>query len=223
MLAHLGTNHVLLRSRKSAWSFVVVAASAATISCGGGSRVPKPESALAQYVGAVEQSDADALWNMMTTEARSEYSVAEIRRLLKRDREEFERRARDLSRVSKAQSGAATVYVLGGRSAALRLRDGRFWVTSAGLVPAMPRTPEEAARVLREAVLARDYAKIERTLTDEARRDFSRAFERLEESLSQLDTAVVHVRQDEATIEFLDGRVISLKRQGSAWRVESFE
>lgn len=211
------------RAETSAWRFALGAVASVLISCGGGAKVPPPESALEQYVTAVQKGDADTLRSMMTREARSEYTVSEIRHLLERDVEEFRARARDLSRVPQAELGEATVYLRGGRSAALRLRDGRFWVKSAGLVPEMPRTPEEAAEYLREAIEARDYAKIERTLTDEARKDYSRAFERLEESLSQLDTAIVHVRQDEATIEFLDGRVISLKRQGAAWRVESFE
>lgn len=203
--------------------FIAALLGGLSTACVGRSKVPPPEAALSEYVKAVEQADVSRLRDMMTSEARSEYSAKDIERLLERDSEEFLERAKELSRLTQPESGAATVYLSGGRAAALRLHEGRFWVMSAGLVPEMPRTPEEAAESLRDAVAARDYAKIERTLSEEARRDFVRAFDGLEKSLSQLDTAIVHVRQDEATIEFLDGRVISLKRQGTAWRVETFE
>ena len=50
-----------------------------------------------------------------------------------------------------------------------------------------------------------------------------RAFERLDKSLEQLHSAVVDVKEDRATIEFLDGREINLRQVGGVWRVEEFE
>lgn len=192
-------------------------------SCGRGPSVPPAEDALREYVSALESSDAGKLRAMMTERARSEYSTREIESLLKRDAAEFQARAKELSKVKRSKSGEATVYLHGGRTASLGLVDGRFWIKSAGLVLEMPRTPEEAAESLRVAVKERSYSKIERTLSVEARGNFNRAFEELEESLKGLDSAIVNVRDERATIEFLDGRMITLRLEGTAWRVESFE
>jgi hypothetical protein len=195
------------------------------VACGPGVQVPPPDVALAEYVDAIERSDAEKLRAMMTERARTEYSSREIASLLKRDAAEFRTRAQELSKLESAEAGEgeATVYLLRGRTASLELRGGRFWIRSAGLIPEMPHTPEQAVEFLRMAIQERDYALIERTLSSEARGNFSRAFEDLESSLSELDSAIVNVREAQATIEFLDGRVITLRREGSVWRVESFE
>lgn len=185
--------------------------------------VPPPETARDEYVAATLHGDAEKLREMMTERARSEYSALEIKSLLKRDAAEFRERAERLSNATQAESGEATVYLLGGRTASLAIAEGKFWVKSAGLVPEMPLTPEEAAKSLKSAIQERDYAKIERTLSAAARGNFTRAFDALEQSLSELDSAIVNVREDHATIEFLDGRVITLRLEGAAWRVESFE
>jgi hypothetical protein len=186
-------------------------------------QVPPPETARDEYVAALKQADAEGLREMMTARAKREYSAREIGSLLRRDALEFRERVKRLSEARAADTGEATVYLLGGRTASLSLAGGKFWITSAGLVPEMPRTPEEAAEALRRAVRERDYAKIERTLSSAARGNFSRSFDSLEQSLSDLDSAIVNVREDQARIEFLDGRVITLKLEGAAWRVESFE
>lgn len=185
--------------------------------------VPPPETARDEYVAALARGDAEKLREMMTERAQREYSTSEIKHLLERDAVEFRERAKRLSEAPQADSGEATVYLLGGRAASLALENGQFWITSAGLVPETPRTPEAAAEALRRAVRERDYAKIERTLSTAARGNFSRPFEALEQCLSDLDSAIVNVREEQATIEFLDGRVITLKLEGAAWRVESFE
>lgn len=193
------------------------------IACGKGPQVPPPEVALGEYVDALERSDAEKLRAMMIERARMEYSAREIQSLLRRDAAEFRVRAKELSKATLVESGEATVYLLGGRTASLGLRDGRFWIKTAGLVPDMPRTPEEAAASLQAAVKSRDYAKIENTLSAEARENFKRAFEELEGSLDELDSAIVNLREEQATVEFPDGRVITLRLEGTAWRVESFE
>lgn len=204
-------------------SFGLLASVLLVEGCGRGAHVPPPESALREYVDALESADAGKLRMMMTERARTEFSTAEIQSLLKRDAAEFRARAKEFSNLTRPVSGDATVYLRGSHTASLRLDDGRFWIKSAGLVPAMPRTPEEAAASLKAAVKERNYAKIEHTLSSEARGNFARAFEELGQSLSELDSAIVNVREDKATIEFLDGRIITLRLEGTAWRVESFE
>jgi hypothetical protein len=209
-------NHWLL-------AFCCLCVSGSLLACSGKQRVPPPETALQRYVTAVRDQDAAALRDMLKESARDEYSVAEIRELLERDAAEFKERAGELSRAERKAGGMATVFLRAGRRAELSLEDGVFKVHSAGMLPAKPTSPEAAALHLREAILARDYHRIEQVLSTEAREEFAGAFERLSASLESLDTAVINVREDRATIEFMDGRTIILRREGMTWKIEEFE
>ena len=193
------------------------------LGCSPAPPMPPAQDALQAYLKAVEADDAAGLHAMMTERAQQDLSVTDVGALLKRDRNEFRSRAKEFRGVTSASRGGATMFLTGDRELALQLEAGEFRIQSAGLVPQQARTPEDAARQLRDAVLARDFVRIAGALSDEGRAAFQRAFEQLELSLAQLNTAVVDVREDRATIEFLDGRVIALRREGAVWRVEEFE
>lgn len=193
------------------------------VACGGKHKVPPPESALGRYVKALQEKDAETLRSMLKASDREEYTIEEIRDFLERDDDEFKEWANELSGAGEKARGMATVFLRDGRRAELALEDGVFRVHSAGMLPARPSSPEAAAMNLRDAVLFRNYYQIEQALSAEAREEFVAAFERLGASLESLDTATVNVREDRATIEFMDGRTIFLRREGTTWKIEGFE
>src|SRR5690606_22136651 len=120
-------------------------------------------------------------------------------------------------------SGGAELFFEDGSSAALTLEDGEFRVESAGLVRPRPRSPEEAVRRLRDAVASRDFGLLLDSLTEESATALADSLERLNRSLEDLDVAIVDVRQNRATVEFVDGRVLRLRREDDGWKVEEIE
>jgi hypothetical protein len=160
---------------------------------------------------------------MMTERAAREISAQEMEELLERDKAEFAQRRKDFSSEEVEQSGRAVVFLGPDKTATLSIRDGKFWVESAGLVTREAHTVEQAVERLKEALASRDFDLLLATLTDESAQQLVASFERLEKSLDDLGTAIFDVREDRARIEFADGRVITLRRQDRVWKVEEIE
>lgn len=186
-------------------------------------RMPPPEAAAAAYVQAIEQRDVPALWSMLTKRAKSELTQKELAKLLRDNAVELENFTRTLSAEKPRALGRAELYSEGRKTAQLSLSRGSFWIECKGVLPVAASTPEEAARALRDAVRARDYERVLGLMTPRGRDKVDSAFEALDESLLDLESAVVDVRQDQAVIELLGGRRILLKKEGTEWLVEELE
>jgi hypothetical protein len=159
---------------------------------------------------------------MMTERAAQEMSESDLRALLERDHKEFQARRRAFA-GSVQQSAHAQFFFEDGSAATLSLESGEFRVTSAGVVAGRPRTPQDAVRRLREALASRDLSQVLDTLTEESAASLFDSLQRLDKSLKDMDAAVFDVREDRATIEFADGRVLTLRREANVWKVEEIE
>jgi hypothetical protein len=186
--------------------------------------VPSPDTAAAAYLKAAESGDEKSLRSMMTRRAQAAVSDEELARLLTRDHREFVARRKTFAPGQWAEREAkATFYLQEGQTMSLQLEDHQFRIEETPGILSRPRTPIAAATQLRRALAARDYHQIMGLLDAEAQASFREVFERLERTLGQIDTAVVEVGEDRASIEFEDGRVMRLRRDEKTWRVVEIE
>lgn len=217
----LRSNIILLDPRRAGLCAALSFAFAA-LGCGA-SKLPEPKVAAEEYLRAAAEGDEDAVYAMMTERAQRNVSREEVKGLLERDEKEFRARRVAFTKDDVKVTGRAMLFLGADQTAALSLENGRFWVESVGLLDSEPRTVEEAILRLKEALAARNFDLLVSTMTDESAKDLVRSLERLEKSLEDLDTAIFDIREDRATIEFSDGRIVKLRRQDEAWKVEEIE
>lgn len=184
----------------------------------GARKVPSPEPVLREYQQAVGRKDADKLYSLLSEQARKEISPETLKRILARDHaqlSDFAERinAADVKETVELQLSAGTV-------AELELLEGRFWITSTGGLPPRPRTAEQAAVLLKQAVETRSYDQALALMSHDGRAKLEAVFERLDTSLSELSAAVVEVKGTRATIEFPSGLLLELKQEQGVWKVD---
>ena len=110
-----------------------------------------------------------------------------------------------------------------GEEAALDLRQGRYWVTSAGALPGGGRTPEEALEQLRHVLARRSYAGLMRVLSPATRAAVENDVRSFVDGLNEPATLPVQVSGDAAIVPVPGGHQIKLKREAGVWRVEDFD
>ncbi|MEO8876090.1 MAG: hypothetical protein ABI461_10925, partial [Polyangiaceae bacterium] len=111
--------------------------------CGGNS-VPDPRSAADEFAKAAARGDADAIYEMMTDEARAARTREDVQKIVKDEKAELADEARLVSQKDARVEATARLRFDDGEEAALELKDGQFRVTSAGALPGGAKTPEEA-------------------------------------------------------------------------------
>lgn len=188
----------------------------------GSQAVPDPKTAADDYAKAAERGDADALYDMMATRGRADYSRGDVARLVREQKPELQERARDLQKSSKVLAHARLRF-RDGEEASLELKDGRYWVASAADLPGGARTPEQALDQLRRVLARRSYAGLMRVLTPATRKAIEDDLRSLVEGLERADTLEVRLVGDTATVTVPGGHVVKLRRQDGVWRVEDFD
>jgi len=193
----------------------------ATAGCASRS-VPDPKEAADAYAAAVERGDSGAIYGMMSAAARKARSRDDVGRLVRDERAELAERARAVAAKDARVEATARLRFEDGEETALELKDGRFWVTSAGAVPGGARTPEEALDQLRRVIARRSYAGLMRVLSPATRAAVEQDLRSLVTGLEHADTLPVQVSGDSATVTVPGGHQVRLKREGGIWRVDDF-
>jgi hypothetical protein len=188
-----------------------------------GHGVPDPKEAAARYATAAERGDADVIYDMMTESAQKMRSRDEVKRLVQSERVELSEQARALSAKEARAEATARLRFRDGEETALDLKDGKFWITSAGAVPGGARTPEEALDQLRRVVARRSYAGLMRVLTPATRAAIEQDLRSLVGGLEHPETLPVTVSGDSAAVTVPGGHHVRLKRDGGVWRVDDFD
>jgi hypothetical protein len=188
-----------------------------------GHTVPDPKSAADDYAAAARRGDADAIYAMMTTSAQKARSREDVRRLVKEQREELAEQATLVTSRDARVEATARLRYDDGEEAQLELRDGRFWITSAGALPGGSRTPEQALDQLRRVLARRSYAGLMRVLTASTRAAIEQDLRSLVSGLERPETLHVHVTGDGAAVSVPGGHTVKLKRDGGVWRVDDFD
>lgn len=187
------------------------------------SRVPDPKEAASEYASAAARGDADAIYEMMTTSAQKARSKEDVRRLVADERAELAEQAKALSAKDARAESTARLRFDDGEETALELKNGKFWVTSAGAVPGGARTPEEALDQLRRVVARRSYAGLMRVLSPATRAAIEQDLRALVTGLEHPDTLPVQISGDSATVVVPGGHHVRMKRDGGVWRVDDFD
>jgi hypothetical protein len=213
-----------LRVFASSCSSLRLHASALVFLCACASRsIPDPKVAADAYATAAASGNADAIYGMMTSSAQKERSPADVRRIVADERGELGEQARALSAKDARVEATARLRFEDGEEAALELRDGRFWVTTAGTLPGGARTPEEALDQLRRVLARRSYAGLMRVLSPATRAAMEQDLRVLVSGLEHPDGLQVLVNGDQARVEVHGGHHVTLKREGGVWRVDDFD
>jgi TPR repeat protein len=124
-----------------------------------------PREAARAYGEAAARGNAGALYAMMSTSSRRDHGPDEVARVVSDERTELAEQGAALEQPGARVAATARLRYADGEEAALDLRDGRYWVTSAGALPGGGRTPEEAIAQLRRVLARRSYAGLIRVLS----------------------------------------------------------
>lgn len=187
------------------------------------SNLPDPRDAARTYAAAAERGDADALYAMLSTSARREYSQADVRRLVAAERGELADQGRALMAPEQRVEATARLRFADGEEAALDLRDGRYGVAAAGALPGGGRTPTEALDQLRRVLARRSYAGLMRVLSPATRAAVESDMRSMVDGLNAPAALPVQVTGDAAVVLVPGGHQVKLKREAGIWRVEDFD
>lgn len=185
--------------------------------------VPDPRTAANAYSAAASRGDSDAIYGMMTASAQKSRSKDDVKSIVASEREELAEQAAAIRSKDARVEATARLKYEDGEEAALDLRDGRFWVTSAGALPGGARTPEQALDQLRRVVARRSYAGLMRVLSPATRAAIEQDLRSLVAGLEKPDTLQVQVTGDNAVVNVPGGHHVRLKREGGVWRVDDFD
>lgn len=189
----------------------------------GESSVPDPRGAADEFAQAAARGDSDAIYDMMTDEARAARTRADVAKIVKDEKAELADEAKLVSEKDARVEATARLRFEDGEEAALELKDGQFRVTSAGALPGGAKTPEEALDQLRRVVARRSYAGLMRILSPTTRAAIERDLRALVEGLDHPSTLNVNVTGDAAVVVVPGGHEVRLRRDGGVWRVENFD
>jgi hypothetical protein len=185
--------------------------------------VPDPRVAAAAYAGAAARGDSSAMYAMMTSSGQASRSKDDVRKLVAEERDELADQARAITSTDARVAARARLKFEDGEEVALDLREGRFWVTSAGTVPGGAATPEEALDELRRVVARRSYTGLIRLLAPSTRSLLEQDLRALVTGLERPDTLQLRTSGDTASANVPGGHHVRLKRDGGIWRVQDFD
>ena len=190
--------------------------------CGVGS-IPDPRDAARDYAELAKKGDADRLYDMLTSEGQKARSRQDVKEIISGERQELADQAKAITSPGTRVRATARLRFDDGEESSLELRDGRFWITSAGALPGGAHTPEAALDQLRRVIARRSYAGLMRVLSPRTRAMIEQDLRSLVEGLEDPDTLPVHVTGDSASVAIPGGHHVRLKRDGGVWRVDDFD
>jgi hypothetical protein len=188
-----------------------------------GTSLPDPRRTAEAFGLAATNGNTDAIYGMMTEDARRSRSRDEVKGIVTNEREELAEEGRALAAKDVRVEATARLRFPDGEEAALDLKGGRFYVTSAGALPGGARTPEEALDQLRRVLARRSYAGLMRVLSPATRAAIEQDLRGLVSGLDHPETLPVTLTGDSATIAVPGGHHVRLKREGGVWRVDDFD
>ncbi len=195
--------------------FALSACSSATI--------PSPEEAARSYAEAAASGDAQAIYGMMTEEARAAYGRNGVERAMADAKKELAARGKEFSEKPLESEARALLVYDDGETAVLSLDTDGFRVSAAGALPAGATTPQQALGELRRALSRRSYALLLGVLSDGSKARFEERLRSLVEALEDPSSTRVEVIGDRATVRLERGHQVTLRREQGVWRVEDFQ
>ena len=183
--------------------------------------MPDPRVAAQDYARAAEQGDAEALYGMMTSEARQTHGREGVKRLVDEARAELSQRRSFIDASLEVEARAELSYE-DGEVAVLALEEGTFRVGSAGTLPAGAATPTQALAELRRALARRSYGALARVLSQSSQMHMEDQLSSLVRSLEHPEALDISVQGDRASVVLPEGHSATLRRENGIWKVEDF-
>jgi hypothetical protein len=185
--------------------------------------VPDPRDAAKAYGQAAARGDAATLYAMMSDASRRDRSASDVVTIVADERAELAQQGTALEQPPARVSATARLRYADGEEAALDLREGRYWVTSAGALPGGGRTPEEALEQLRRVLARRSYAGLMRVLSPATRTAVENDMRSFVDGLNEPGALPLQVTGDAAVVSVPGGHQVKLKREAGVWRVDDFD
>lgn len=183
--------------------------------------IPSPRPTLVALNAELERSDVDALYQLLSADARRSLSKDELRQLLARDRNELLARTKLLLQV--VPQVRADVRYVDGRSAQLTVEQGELRIPVREISSLGAVTPHEALANFRSALQLRDYAAFVRLLSPRTRQRIEAELDALAAALQDTQELQIEVDGDVATATSRRGHRIELKQEDGFWTVQDFE
>lgn len=203
--------------------FVLTALGAAgTIGCRT-ARLPDPKDTMVSYRAACARGDADALYAMLSEDARRELSKENVRALVNSERAELAAHGKRFEGTDVRTVANARVTLTEGDEISFDLKDGVFRLSAAGTMPGGATSPEEAAKQLRQALVRKSYVGLLALLTPATRKALEADLATLIEGLSHPESLRPNIVGDTATILVPFGHQVRVRKIGGVWRVEDFD
>lgn len=186
-------------------------------------RVPDPEEAVRAYQLALEERNADALYELLTLDARAQTTLEEVRRLLESQQGELVEQSRRLNDDDALVRQRGVLFLSDGQRVELTIEEGQFRLSSGAGLPSAATDPFDAVREFRAAMLARDFARVRGALSERASQRFDGFFSSLEATLVDAEWGVLEVRGERAELSLPNGRSVQLRKEKGLWKVEEVQ
>ena len=209
--------------RRFAQPALALALAPLSLGCGAG-RVPDPRGAVSAYAEAAARGDADAIYEMMSAQARRALSREEVQRIVSDEKAELADQGKAVTAPGVVVKSRARVRFADGEDATLVVDDqGALRIATADALPAGARSPEQALEQLRRVLARRSYAGLMRVLSPATRSAIESDLRSLVIGLEHPEGLEVNVAGDAATVQIPGGHEVKLRREAGVWHVEDFD
>lgn len=188
-----------------------------------GPQIPDPKLAAQRWTEALQRSDPDAVYALLSESARQAWGRQGVQRMLARDRKELLATALAATAPSGRLETLARVTYGDGHAASVVLEDGAFRVAAAAALPAAATSPEAALQELREVLARRSFAGLLRVLTADAGRVLDSQLTSVADALVDPAAVAIEIDGRRATARLPGGHTVKLEREDGAWRVRDFD
>jgi hypothetical protein len=194
----------------------------ATTGCAG-AKIPDPRVTVNEYAAAARRGDSQAVFQLLTAEARRAYGAEGVRRLLADEKQEISAQAAGITSKDAAVRVVAEVPFSDGERSVVEVEAGRYRVSAAAGLPSSPRSPAQALSDLRAALSRRSYAALVRVLSEPTRAALEQDLRSLTAGLQNPDALDVKIRGDSAEVVVPGGHKVRLVREAGVWKIHDFD
>lgn len=188
-----------------------------------GAPIADPTEAARRYADAAQRADADAIYAMMSEEARRAFSQAEVRTLVREQRAELSEQAKALRGPGVVVKAEASVRYADGEEVGLAVESDGYRISAVEALPSSARTPLQALSQLRRVLARRSYSGLIRVLSPTTRAAIEADLRSLVEGLEHPEGLELDIQGDMATVVVPGGHEVRLRREGGQWHVETFD
>jgi len=221
----------LMHLARYALLLLTLAAITVTTACSGPSGATSRDASggVRAYVAALRADDASQAYAMLTEQTKRELTYEQFEAVWKEHKAERIEQAKALEEGLRGEPdlGERAQIRYGEGKTVSMVREGGAWKLESGLVSRVHASrPEDAVRILAEALATRDFDSLMSVLTSRRRNGISSQVDALSSSLLEHlgdDVNLIGPDRAELTWETESTRYkVVLRKEGREWRVDDF-